>query len=97
MQGDSDPLDVVEIGSKTLTTGGVYAVKALGSYAMIDEGEHQQLAASLVADIVRAACHFLLLFESLYGQTDISCTANRTLQHNCETNRPKLSLDCVLI
>lgn len=38
-KGDSDPLDVVEIGSKTLTTGGVYSVKALGSYAMIDEGE----------------------------------------------------------
>lgn len=38
-KGDSDPLDVIEIGSKTLTTGGVYSVKALGSYAMIDEGE----------------------------------------------------------
>lgn len=31
-------MDVVEIGSKTLKTGGVYSVKALGAYAMIDEG-----------------------------------------------------------
>lgn len=32
-------MDVVEIGSKQLKTGGVYAVKPLGAYAMIDEGE----------------------------------------------------------
>ena len=31
-------MDVVEIGSKTLRSGGVYSVKALGAYAMIDEG-----------------------------------------------------------
>lgn len=39
LQGDNDPVDVVEIGSKQLKTGGVYAVKPLGAYAMIDEGE----------------------------------------------------------
>lgn len=38
-QGDDDPVDVVEIGSKGLKTGGVYRIKALGAYAMIDEGE----------------------------------------------------------
>lgn len=38
-QGDDDPVDVVEIGSKVLKMGGVYRVKALGTYAMIDEGE----------------------------------------------------------
>jgi len=37
--GDNDPLDVVEIGSKALEMGGVYKVKPLGVYAMIDDGE----------------------------------------------------------
>ena len=37
--GDNDPVDVVEIGSKTLDMGGVYKVKVLGVYAMIDDGE----------------------------------------------------------
>lgn len=37
--GDNDPLDVVEIGSRRLATGGVYAVKPLAVLAMIDEGE----------------------------------------------------------
>ena len=39
LQGDNDPVDVVEIGVKQLKSGGVYAVKPLGAYAMIDEGE----------------------------------------------------------
>ena len=39
MQGDNDPVDVVEIGSTQLQTGGVYKVKAIGAYAMIDDGE----------------------------------------------------------
>lgn len=39
VQGDDDPVDVIEIGSKVLKTGGVYHIKALGAYAMIDEGE----------------------------------------------------------
>lgn len=34
-QGDNDPVDVVEIGSKTLATGGVYPVKPLAILAMI--------------------------------------------------------------
>ena len=38
-QGDNDPVDVVEVGVKQLRTGGVYRVKSLGAYAMIDEGE----------------------------------------------------------
>lgn len=37
--GDNDPVDVVEIGSQALKMGGVYKVKPLGVYAMIDEGE----------------------------------------------------------
>ena len=39
MCGDNDPLDVVEIGSATCEMGGTYAVKPLGIYAMIDDGE----------------------------------------------------------
>lgn len=39
MQGDNDPVDVVEIGSEQLVSGQVYKVKVLGAYAMIDEGE----------------------------------------------------------
>ena len=38
MQGDNDPVDVVEIGGKALATGGVYQVKPLAILAMI--GEH---------------------------------------------------------
>ncbi len=38
VKGDNDPVDVVEIGSRTLRMGGVYRVKPLGAYAMIDEG-----------------------------------------------------------
>ncbi|QDZ24366.1 inorganic pyrophosphatase [Chloropicon primus] len=37
--GDNDPVDVVEIGSSQLEMGGVYEVKVLGVYAMIDDGE----------------------------------------------------------
>jgi inorganic pyrophosphatase len=37
--GDGDPVDVVEISSTTLEMGGVYQVKCVGAYAMIDDGE----------------------------------------------------------
>ena len=39
MQGDNDPVDVVEIGTTQCQQGGVYKVKPLGAYAMIDDGE----------------------------------------------------------
>jgi len=38
-QGDNDPVDVVEIGSAACEMGGVYPVKPVGVYAMIDDGE----------------------------------------------------------
>ena len=38
-QGDNDPVDVVEIGSKALPTGSVTTVKPLAVLAMIDDGE----------------------------------------------------------
>lgn len=39
MQGDNDPVDVVEIGTVQCQQGGIYKVKPLGAYAMIDDGE----------------------------------------------------------
>lgn len=39
VKGDNDPVDVVEIGAAQLEEGGVYPVKVLGVYAMIDDGE----------------------------------------------------------
>jgi inorganic pyrophosphatase len=37
--GDGDPVDVIEIGSQKCLTGHVYAVKVLGAFALIDDGE----------------------------------------------------------
>lgn len=37
--GDNDPVDVCEIGSKVQPRGGVIKVKVLGCFALIDEGE----------------------------------------------------------
>jgi inorganic pyrophosphatase len=39
VNGDDDPIDVVEIGSKALSMGSVVEVKPLGRLAMIDDGE----------------------------------------------------------
>lgn len=39
VNGDNDPIDVVEIGSSALEMGSVKKVKALGVLAMIDDGE----------------------------------------------------------
>lgn len=39
VQGDNDPVDVVEVGSKVLASGSVNKVKVLGCLAMIDDGE----------------------------------------------------------
>jgi inorganic pyrophosphatase len=38
-KGDSDPLDVIEIGMKQIKCGEVYNVKVLGALGMIDDGE----------------------------------------------------------
>jgi len=39
MAGDNDPVDIVEIGSTQHPMGSVIKVKALGVFAMIDDGE----------------------------------------------------------
>jgi inorganic pyrophosphatase len=39
MAGDNDPVDIVEIGSVAHPMGSVIKVKALGVFAMIDDGE----------------------------------------------------------
>ncbi|KAL4525593.1 hypothetical protein Ndes2437A_g04043 [Nannochloris sp. 'desiccata'] len=37
--GDNDPVDVVEIGNVACQTGGIYKIKPLCAFAMVDEGE----------------------------------------------------------
>ncbi len=54
LQGDNDPVDVVEIGSASAETGGVYKVKVLGVYAMIDDGELDWKVIAIRADDPKA-------------------------------------------
>jgi len=53
--GDNDPVDVVEIGSTQLQMGGVYKVKPLGVYAMIDDGELDWKVITINVDDPKAA------------------------------------------
>ena len=39
LKGDNDPLDVIEIGTKSCESGDVYPVKVLGVLGMIDGGD----------------------------------------------------------
>lgn len=39
LQGDNDPIDVVELSPGPLSEGGVIPLKVLGALALIDEGE----------------------------------------------------------
>ena len=52
--GDNDPIDVVEIGSASLPTGAVTAVKVLGVLAMVDDGELDWKLIAIRADDERA-------------------------------------------
>lgn len=82
MQGDNDPVDVVEIGSEQLATGQVYRVKVLGAYAMIDEGEldwkiiairdDDPMAAYLddIEDVERSVSHLCPGLTSFCGNSD---------------------------
>jgi inorganic pyrophosphatase len=53
--GDDDPIDVVEIGSASLATGTVKAVKTLGVLAMIDDGELDWKVLAIATDDPLAA------------------------------------------
>lgn len=55
VMGDNDPLDVVEISSAALASGGVYKVKPLGVYAMIDDGELDWKVVAISVDDPMAA------------------------------------------
>ena len=55
MQGDNDPVDVVEIGSAACEMGGTYKVKPLGVYAMVDDGEVDWKVIAIRADDPKAA------------------------------------------
>jgi len=58
MFGDNDPVDIVEIGSKTHAMGSVIKVKALGVLAMIDDGELDwKVIAIDASDEKAAACN----------------------------------------
>mmetsp|Transcript_1912 Transcript_1912/g.5624 ORF Transcript_1912/g.5624 Transcript_1912/m.5624 type:complete len:275 (+) Transcript_1912:59-883(+) len=48
--GDNDPVDVVEIGSRTQAEGEVTKVKVLGTLAMIDDGELDWKLIAISAD-----------------------------------------------
>jgi len=48
--GDDDPIDVVEIGSKTLEMGSITEVKPLGVLAMIDDGELDWKVVAIAVD-----------------------------------------------
>ena len=39
LEGDNDPLDVIEFGTRQLATGSVTPVKVLGVLALLDSGE----------------------------------------------------------
>ncbi|KAK9814666.1 hypothetical protein WJX72_009487 [[Myrmecia] bisecta] len=56
--GDNDPIDVVEIGNATLVTGGIYKVKPLGAYALIDQGEVDWKVIVISDDDPKAALEF---------------------------------------
>lgn len=55
MQGDNDPVDVVEIGPVAHKRGGVYKIKAVGVLAMIDDGELDWKVIAVAADDPKAA------------------------------------------
>ena len=38
-QGDNDPLDAIEFGTRQLATGSVTPVKVLGVFPLLDSGE----------------------------------------------------------
>lgn len=53
--GDNDPTDVVDISSEPCEIGGVYKVKPLGAYAMLDDGEVDWKIIVINADDPKAA------------------------------------------
>lgn len=55
LQGDCDPVDVVEIGSTVGEMGSIYPVKPLGVYAMIDSGEVDWKVICIRADDPKAS------------------------------------------
>jgi len=50
VSGDNDPVDVVEIGSRSLAQGEISKVKVLGALAMIDDGELDWKVIAIAAD-----------------------------------------------
>ena len=55
-KGDSDPVDVVEIGRKLHKRGSVVVVKVLGTLAMIDEGDFLFPAHEILSQMLKMIC-----------------------------------------
>ena len=39
IQGDNDPVDIVELGNVKYNIGDIFRAKVLGSFCLIDQGE----------------------------------------------------------
>merc|ERR1712232_1319821 len=50
LEGDNDPLDVVEVGSRIRGCGEIYQAKVLGILGMIDEGEMDWKVIAIATD-----------------------------------------------
>ena len=77
VKGDNDPVDVVEIGGDALAMAGVYSVKVLGAYAMIDGGELDWKIICIRSDHPLA--------HKLIDITDVERCISFKLNHVCAT------------
>lgn len=84
--GDNDPLDVVEIGSRRLTTGGVYAVKPLAVLAMIDEGELDWKVRMPSGRVDTVSVYLSLSWHSIFHRC-MACGCCRLLPSGLMTRR----------
>lgn len=78
--GDNDPVDVLEIGSQAAETGGVYDVRIVGAYQLIDDGETdwKLLAIRLDDPLAESIYDLESLEETLPGELDRIFTWFRT-------------------
>ena len=66
-QGDNDPVDVVEIGKQTLSTGGVYKVLNLSAPSTLTWKHHVQARAAAIACAASAAGeHFIISYTNYF-------------------------------
>ncbi len=78
-------MDVVEIGRKQLRTGGVYCVKLLGAYAMIDEGELDWKGVEMVS-----RCNLWLRYPSAGHESSVSSRSSLCTFSSARSARRRL-------